>query len=131
MGAEYGRLGGRPRKSDVENRLVPFQKALESSTNRKQLSSTSKRDDSFGIFAQIEIAKLVRKLLPVVEKQDGTLDDVFTYLSDHTGRAKAKIKWAFDNEEKWKDQQRLSRVGAGTKGSRAAQGVRDGSSMTL
>ncbi len=131
MGAQYGRLGGRPRKSTFEGQLVPVQKAFESCTNRKELSTKSKRDDSFGIFARLEIAKLVRKVLPVVEKQDGTLDDVFTYLSDHTGRTKAKIKWAWDNEQLWKDQQQLSRVGAGTKGSRAAQGVRDGSSMTL
>jgi len=131
MGAEYGRLGGRPRKIKVEGQIVPMQKALESCTNRKELSTKSKRDDSFGIVARLEIAKLVRKLLPVVEKQDGALDDVFTYLSDHTGRTKAKIKWAWDNEQLWKDQQQLSRVGAGTKGSRAAQGVRDGSSMTL
>ena len=131
MGAQYGRLGGRPRNIKVEGQIVPMQKALESCTNRKELSTKSKRDDSFGIFARLEIAKLVRKLLPVVEKQDGTLDDVFVYLSDHTGRAKAKIKWAWDNEQLWKDQQQLSRVGAGTKGTRAAQGVRDGSSMTL
>ena len=71
LGAEFGRLGGRPRKSQVEGQLVQVQKVLLSNYNRKELSIKSKRDDSFGIIARLEICKLVRKLLPLVERPHG------------------------------------------------------------
>ena len=113
-----GGFGGRPRKSQVEGQLVQVQKVLLSNSNRKELSITSKRDGSFGIVARLEICKLVRKLLPLAEKQGGSLGDVFTYLSDHAGRPKAKVKWAFENEVLWKKLKREGKLGAGTRGGR-------------
>ena len=63
-GGEYGRLGSRPRKRQVEGQLAQAQGVLLSNSNRKELSIKGKRDDSFGIIARLEIAKLVKKLLP-------------------------------------------------------------------
>jgi hypothetical protein len=123
-GAEYGRLGGRPRKNRVESQVIHMQRVVLSKSNRKELSIKPKRDDSFGIMARLEVAKLVHKLLPVVEQQGGSLDDVFTYLADHTNRPKAKIKWAFENEGLWQKLKLENKIGGACATLKTTKGLR-------
>ena len=87
-GGEYGKLGGRPRKKVEElqdgDRLNP-------SSNRKKQCAKGLRDETFNIIARLEIAELVKKLLPSFTQGGLEVGDVYTFLSDRTGRPKQKI----------------------------------------
>ncbi len=109
-GGKFGRLGGRPRVKKDERLLKPeFEDAFQKS-RRKNLSSTSKRDDSFGVMARLDVCDVVKRLRPVFEGHNLSEDDMYVHLSDKTGRTKAKLVWAVKHEEKWREQQKLLRL---------------------
>ena len=114
-GVEYGRLGGRPRE-------------LRASEKRRLRGAPKKRDDSFGWLAKIEVAELVDK---VVEITKLAVDDVYTYLSQQTGRPKAKIKLAHEKVETWRANVRARNLGGGSKGSLRTRGRTLGYSNTF
>ena len=118
-GGEYGRLGGRPRKKVEElqdgDRLNP-------SSNRKKQCAKGLRDETFNIIARLEIAELVKTLLPSFTQGGLEVGDVYTFLSDRTGRPKQKIKWAHENEDKWLEEKKRLHLGAGSKGTLRAHG---------
>ena len=116
-GAKYGRLGGRPKEwRKIEKRLR---------------ASPKKRDDSFGFLARIEVAELVDKVLEIFLKKNWDLDDVYTYVSQQTGRPKAKIKWAHENVDQWRAYVETLKLGKGSKGTLNKRGQREGYSTTF
>ena len=126
-GAEYGRLGGRPRKRVDElqdgDRLNPL-------SNRKKQCAKGLRDETFNIMARLEIAELVKTLLPSFTQGGLEVGDVYTFLSDRTGRPKQKIKWAHENEDKWLEERKRLHLGAGSKGTLRAHGEHGPSSFS-
>ena len=93
-GAEYGKLGGRPRKSlstavhlqDGSEQLVLVEGGA---SNRLQLSHVRKRDDLFGIVAKLDICKMVEQHLPVFLKSGRSLSDLYYAILKETGRTVA------------------------------------------
>ena len=116
-GAQYGRLGGRPKTSR--------------GTEKRLRASPKKRDDSFGFLARIEVAELVDKVLEICSKRQWDLDEVYTYLSQQTGRPKHKIKWAHENVDQWREYVEKLKLGKGSKGTLNKRGQREGYSMTF
>ena len=55
-------------------------------SNRKKKCAKGLRDEMFNIIARLEIAELVKALLPSFTKGGLELGDVYTFLSDRTGR---------------------------------------------
>ena len=130
LGAEYGRLGGRPRKS--LSSVVQLEKGCEQlvevekvgASNRKSLSSVSKRADSFGIVAKLEICKMVEARRTLFERSGMSLADVFAAVAMATGREAQKVKYAFLNKQKWLEEERRLQLGQGSKGTLRKQGIK-------
>ena len=66
------------------------------------MSAKSKRDDSFGVLARLEVCDLALQLWPTFEKAGKSRDDLLFYLRDETKRPKNQIAWAIENEDTWK-----------------------------
>jgi len=126
-GASYGALGGRPRKS-LSGLESPNLQMVEVQTpptsNRKSLSSLPKRDETFGVLAKLEICTMVETHLPAFEKAGHSLSDLFRAISKQTGRDVKKVKFAFENKEKWLEEQKRLRLGQGSRQSLRMRGVK-------
>ena len=127
-GGEFGRLGGRPRKSlssglhfEGSGQLVEFEGG--SSSNRVQLSHVRKRDESFGIVAKLDICKMVEQQLPLFLNSGRTLSDVHHAVAKETGRTVDVVKKTVKNKDKWVEEQARLRLGRGLKGTLRSKGV--------
>ena len=101
QGGQYGRLGGRPRglsqglgvlTQDACDVIVEQQSSPLS--NRRPLSRASKRDDSFGIVAKLEVCQKVKELRPSFESSGYIIEDVYAAVAKLTGRECKRVKLA-------------------------------------
>ena len=125
-GREFGRLGGRPRKSlssglECSGQLVEFEGVT--SSNKLPLSHVRKRDESFGIVAKLDICKMVEQQLPLFLNSGRTLNDVHHAVAKETGRTVDVVKKTVQNKDKWVEEQARLRLGRGNKGTLRSHGV--------
>ena len=125
-GGEFGRLGGRPRKSlssgfECSGQLVEFEGVT--SSNRLPLSHVRKRDESFGIVAKLDICKMVEQQLPLFLNSGRTLNDVHHAVAKETGRTVDVVKKTVQHKDKWVEEQARLRLGRGSKGTLRSKGV--------
>ena len=118
-GKEFGKLGGRPRKLEEgqEGYLV-------GSGNRRLHAVKPKKDMTFGVHAKFEMCQLVESLIPIFEKEGLKVCDVYTYLSDQTGRTKTQVELSHTGKEHWIEEIDRLQLGKGSHGSLRKRGSR-------
>ena len=121
-------MGGRPPKRkhhEIEDGLPAPANALSQALgqgNRKLHSVKGQKDETFGINARLEVCTMVERLLPIFERISLSLNDVYVYVADQTGRPKARIEWAHSGKAKWLKGQARLELGKGTKSSTKVKG---------
>ena len=129
QGGQYGRLGGRPRglsqglgvlTQDACDVIVEQQSSPLS--NRRPLSRVSRRDDSFGIVAKLEVCQKVKELRPSFESSGYIIEDVYAAVAKLTGREYKRVKLAAQDEDKWLLEKQRLQMGKGTKGTLRSPG---------
>ena len=113
-GAEFGRLGGRPKKVENSGLAACSAGAALSRGNRKKQCVKRVKDESFGIVARLQVCKLVEELREALSNHELDLEDIYTFLHDKTGRPKDKIKWAFENKARWIEEKARLQLGEGS-----------------
>ena len=119
-GAEFGRLGGRRVKDKV--------KVEQGLVQKNSLKRVVKRanDNTFTIAAKLDMCSLVEKCLPLFEAKGLSVNDVYVYLQQQTGRTKAQIELAHTKKEKWVEEEQRLQLGKGTNNTLRKQGHKQG-----